>query len=86
MATVPGSIVDPSGGALVPLTGRDEPLLRSRLVRALPLPSRVVAPSLFLAAPDGASIADPGGVMVGWPLVHVSRMLSAGRAARTRGF
>jgi hypothetical protein len=86
MTTVPGSIVDLAGRALVPLTGRDEPLLRSRLLSALPMPSRVVQSSLFLAAPDGAQVADPGGALVGWPLVFVPRMLSAGRASRTRGF
>jgi hypothetical protein len=84
--SVPGFIVDPAGRALVPLTGRDEPLLRSRFLFALPTPARVLHPSLFLDAFDGSFLADPDGVLVGRSLVHVPRMLSAGRASRTRSF
>jgi hypothetical protein len=84
MATVPGFIVDLTGRALVPLTGRDEPHLRLRLLSALPLPSRVLRAPLFLAAPDGAHVADPDDMMVGWPQLSVARMVSAGRASITR--
>jgi hypothetical protein len=88
--SVPGFIVDLAGRALVPLTGRDEPHLRLRLLSALPLPSRVLRAPLFLAAPDGAHVADPsdaqGACLVGWPQLSVARMVSAGRASITRSF
>jgi hypothetical protein len=56
------------------------------VVSVLPLPARLLSPPFLLGAPDGAQLADAGGLLVGLPGVHVPRMLSAGRAARTRGF